>query len=489
MDVTMLSETAIGKCVSEAVRYGNPEDNPENGEDAPSVAVAVAEEERPSGRRPVPSLLRLAMLAVTSELEGFPPGSLGALSESHWEGVIRCRVALQGGGRRGNRPHNLPTVSEKDLVAIEHHPNNVHLSESKKKGGIHLDGENYTEDDDDNEMEKKLKSDSPFDEEETPDGIPLETAIGKCVSETIRVLKKLMRHIERGDRSDGDMEELLWGYPRFLKPVDWGQDGHFDVRNSLALSADCPRSKGGAEEPPVTPLVLLQQILQDWKDMASENYTKTEWTSKDMADRYDEMSGRTLDDGDADKDDVDVDKDTIVICCPLRESFEFGGEEWTSKDMADRYNEMSGGTLNDVDTDKDDVDVDEDTIVVCCPPPTWTSSSRCAVAIGAFPPLAWGGGAGRRGTIDVGRRSSTAQSPRARDAMMGGGNDRRRGGDVKQGEESQQQYKGIQGHVGPCHVVGRLVSTGGIISFAACYHLTMGTCVIMQEVCLHCCHH
>ena len=47
--------------------------------------------------------------------------------------------------------------------------------------------------------------------------------------------------------------------------------------------------------------------------------------------------------------------------------------------MADRCNEMSGGTGGYADSDEDDVDIAEDAIVVRrSPPPTQTSSSRRA---------------------------------------------------------------------------------------------------------------
>jgi hypothetical protein len=75
------------------------------------------------------------------------------------------------------------------------------------------------------------------------------------------------------------MEELLWGYPRFWKPMSWDWDdccnvGRSDVCNNYLLvsSMDFQRSTGGgsAEDPPAeTPLVLLQRILQGWKDMAA----------------------------------------------------------------------------------------------------------------------------------------------------------------------------------------------------------------------------
>jgi hypothetical protein len=86
-----------------------------------------------------------------------------------------------------------------------------------------------------------------------------DTDAGKCVCNAVKVLKKLDKRINRGggggekNKCDGEMEELLRGYPRFWKIVEWPPDDRYGI---LVASS--------------TPLTLLQAILQSWKDMATE---------------------------------------------------------------------------------------------------------------------------------------------------------------------------------------------------------------------------
>ncbi|KAL7552890.1 hypothetical protein ACHAWF_016138, partial [Thalassiosira exigua] len=108
---------------------------------------------------PPPPLLALATRIVAANLERYPPASLGrALSEAHWEGVVRARASssfARGGGGRGRGrgdddgstppppprfrlggtegaegARRLPPPSAKILRAIESHPANVHLARS-----------------------------------------------------------------------------------------------------------------------------------------------------------------------------------------------------------------------------------------------------------------------------------------------------------------------------------------------------------------------
>jgi len=82
-----------------------------------------------------------------------------------------------------------------------------------------------------------------------------ETEVGKSASKALKVLKKLKKQINESD--EREIEEILCGYPRFWKP-----EPHQQQRLVRSNKSD---------EPIMTPLELLQQILQDWKDMASEN--------------------------------------------------------------------------------------------------------------------------------------------------------------------------------------------------------------------------
>jgi len=84
-----------------------------------------------------------------------------------------------------------------------------------------------------------------------------ETDVGKCASKAIKSMKKLTKQIENEDET----EEALSGYPRFWKPVSWGEESHPRQRLQGYQSKDLVTS----------PFQLLQQILQDWKNMASDN--------------------------------------------------------------------------------------------------------------------------------------------------------------------------------------------------------------------------
>ena len=93
------------------------------------------------------SLLHRATQTVASNLEMINPGAIGLLSEYHWNAVVYERAKkynpsqessdksskvsplIAMDGKAGKRL--LPALSEKILIAIEQHPNNVHLSKSK----------------------------------------------------------------------------------------------------------------------------------------------------------------------------------------------------------------------------------------------------------------------------------------------------------------------------------------------------------------------
>jgi len=114
------------------------------------------------------SLLDLTTQMVASNIEKYPPGALGILSEYQWDNIVRARVANKGfnsnlhaaaatinstvdgsnkdklmGGSGWTKvktsfaldtqsgKKQLPALSEKVLQSIEQHPNNVHISKSK----------------------------------------------------------------------------------------------------------------------------------------------------------------------------------------------------------------------------------------------------------------------------------------------------------------------------------------------------------------------
>ncbi|KAL9180035.1 hypothetical protein ACHAXT_008005 [Thalassiosira profunda] len=92
---------------------------------------------------PPSSLLKLTTQIVAYNIEKYPPAAMGALSEPHWEDVIRARIEArnQGRGMGRDRPRfamdgssdkkRLPLLAERSLTPIETHPNNAHLSQCK----------------------------------------------------------------------------------------------------------------------------------------------------------------------------------------------------------------------------------------------------------------------------------------------------------------------------------------------------------------------
>ena len=103
----------------------------------------------------VPTLRRISGMTVASNLEHIPPGVLGvALSESHWDTIVKYRHDFWGGGSVNNNNndddgersaqfsnqqqqqqqhcHRLRQLAlpEKILIAIEQHPTNTHISQS-----------------------------------------------------------------------------------------------------------------------------------------------------------------------------------------------------------------------------------------------------------------------------------------------------------------------------------------------------------------------
>ncbi len=82
-----------------------------------------------------------------------------------------------------------------------------------------------------------------------------ETDIGKSLNKCIKIMKKLLKSNKPKEMEN---ENFLCGYPRFWKPCRWDamQEQHL-----WSHVCKCDTLK--------TPLEVMQQILQDWKGMAS----------------------------------------------------------------------------------------------------------------------------------------------------------------------------------------------------------------------------
>jgi len=111
----------------------------------------------PNNKRGPPSLLHLTTQIVATNIEKYPAGLWGVLSESQWDAIVRARVAQKtmqlrpssaaamntnnttainsSSPTRQNKqdaatPTFLPSLSAKHLTLIEQHPHNTHLSQS-----------------------------------------------------------------------------------------------------------------------------------------------------------------------------------------------------------------------------------------------------------------------------------------------------------------------------------------------------------------------
>jgi hypothetical protein len=103
----------------------------------------------------VPTLRRIAGMTIASNLEHIPPGVIGvALSESHWDTIVKYRHDFWGGSgssssvisnntravkqqqqqqqQQQQHCHRIQqlALSENILIAIEQHPNNTHIAQS-----------------------------------------------------------------------------------------------------------------------------------------------------------------------------------------------------------------------------------------------------------------------------------------------------------------------------------------------------------------------
>lgn len=305
------------------------------------------------------SLKDIAAQRVATNLEKFPPGLIGILSESQWEDVVQARVkqkkirpmhqvapdpviksflgklkddasatttakdnddekpgdkkptiALEG--RPGKQL--LPAVSEKVLLPIESHHNNVHLAKSKVADELlwkHIVKYSFSGMNRPDSLEfpvtvlkEKLQdwSDQLLEMVKCPDSnknsiqlqmdsnrhthqlqyilkslmhVPMDVVllatmdIGKSATKAAKAMKKL--YLKQIKNDHDDPETVLLGYPRFWKPICWDKHDMFQ----------CKLKKMG-EIIDMSYLELLQSILQDWKDMAARQGA-VETTSKTTA--------------------------------------------------------------------------------------------------------------------------------------------------------------------------------------------------------------
>ena len=278
------------------------------------------------------SLLDLTTQMVASNLEKYPPGALGILSEYQWDNVVRARVAkgnnntnketssdssnkdskLMGGSgwtkvktsfaldsQSGKK--QLPALSEKVLQSIEQHPNNVHISKSKLADELlwkeivdyNFNGiisrptslqipRNVLIERLNGWSDKLLELVTlPEEENNRSDMVPwaqtvsssrrtnelqfllqslmnvpmdvtllTDTNIGKSASKAAKVMKKLWKNIK--NLPDSERRTNALGYPIFWTSMNEQNGNKIEVHTMSKLE-------------------FLQQIIEDWKNMASEN--------------------------------------------------------------------------------------------------------------------------------------------------------------------------------------------------------------------------
>ena len=278
------------------------------------------------------SLLDITTQMVASNLEMYPPGALGILSEYQWDNVVRALVANKGNTKLSSTNKSssdssnkdsklmggsgwtkvktsfaldsqsgkkqLPALSEKVLQSIEQHPNNVHISKSKVADEmLWKDIVDYNFNGMINRptslqiprdvligklegwSDKLLELVSPPEEEtdesrslqvissnrrthqlpiilQSLKNVPMDVAlltdtnIGKSASKAAKVMKKLWKKVK--NMSDSEKEINLLGYPFFWRPMSEQNGNKIEVHT-------------------ISQLEFLQQIIEDWKNMASEN--------------------------------------------------------------------------------------------------------------------------------------------------------------------------------------------------------------------------
>ncbi|KAL7479207.1 hypothetical protein ACHAW6_004947 [Cyclotella cf. meneghiniana] len=105
-----------------------------------------------------------------------------------------------------------------------------------------------------------------------------DTGIGKCVSKVIKIATKLMKSVQHHEDTDNDpMEDSFVGYPYFWrKSCRLCRNGSSRSNTILKIIPHCEvsnpiLSKEERDSIDVTPLQLLEQLLREWKEMASES--------------------------------------------------------------------------------------------------------------------------------------------------------------------------------------------------------------------------
>jgi hypothetical protein len=96
------------------------------------------------------------------------------------------------------------------------------------------------------------------------------SGIGKSVSKVVKIASKLLKKVKR-DASDDDMYKSLNGYPHFWTEGYMLCCRYTSSRTPITVFQASQPVKGNERYKTVTLLEILQQLLQEWKDMASDN--------------------------------------------------------------------------------------------------------------------------------------------------------------------------------------------------------------------------
>jgi hypothetical protein len=117
-----------------------------------------------------------------------------------------------------------------------------------------------------------------------------DTGIGKCVSKVIKIATKLMKSVQHHEDMDNDeMEDALAGYPYFWRKscrlcCNGASRSYTILKIVPYCEVDNPiLGKEGKDSIDVTPLQLLEQLLREWKEMASESGVAMSSTSTSRA--------------------------------------------------------------------------------------------------------------------------------------------------------------------------------------------------------------
>ncbi|KAL3777681.1 hypothetical protein HJC23_007657 [Cyclotella cryptica] len=117
-----------------------------------------------------------------------------------------------------------------------------------------------------------------------------DTGVGKCVSKVIKIAYKLMKSLHHPENIDDDeMEDAFAGYPYFWRKscrlcCNGASRSYTTLKIIPSCEVDIPRlSNDGKDSIELSPLELLEQLLREWKEMASESGVAISSTSASKA--------------------------------------------------------------------------------------------------------------------------------------------------------------------------------------------------------------